>query len=122
MHGHGANFAGIIAPKVFESGIDALFIAVKVIPTNFGSMNRYVYEGIEWTIHSHFYRSLLSRRRSIINLSLESSEVDPYLDYAVEQAVRSGIHVVVAAGNHNVDACGIVLMEQSKADCDGPSI
>ncbi|HYO15197.1 MAG TPA: S8 family peptidase, partial [Thermoanaerobaculia bacterium] len=58
-----------------------------------------VIEGINWVINN-------AQTPAIINMSLTGGAIDA-ADTAVNNAVNAGIFVAAAAGNDNVDACGV---------------
>ncbi|GAA4604659.1 hypothetical protein GCM10023107_68980 [Actinoplanes octamycinicus] len=112
--GHGTHMASIIAgrdaagtPAGYTTGKgytgiapDARIVSVKVAAADGSADVSQVIAGIDWvTQHAHDYGLNIK----VLNLSygtdsVQSSVLDP-LSYAVEQAWRKGIVVVVAAGN-----------------------
>ncbi|KAG8944826.1 subtilisin-like serine protease, partial [Tulasnella sp. 419] len=98
-HGHGTHCAGTIAGKQFGVAKKANVIAVKVLSDSGSGSTSGIIAGIDWVISQ--YKA--SGRPSVISMSLGGSK-DTTLDNGVTAAVNSGVHVVVAAGNSNVDA------------------
>ncbi|KAH8793123.1 serine protease [Flagelloscypha sp. PMI_526] len=100
-NGHGTHVAGIIGGTQFGVAKLVSLIAVKVLAdTGVGTWSD-VISGINWAVGQA--QSL--GRPSIINLSLGGTATDA-VDNAVNAAINAGVHVVVAAGNSNADACG----------------
>ena len=114
-YGHGTHIAGVIAgrdddvPTPVRSaehdqfvGIapDARIINVKVAASNGATDVSQVIAGIEWVVEHGRDNGLNIR---VLNLSFGTDGVQDYrldpLAYAVEQAWRRGVVVVVAAGN-----------------------
>jgi len=113
-YGHGTHVAGIIAgqrgrssdARVYQ-GIapGAYLVNLRVLGDDGSGVASDVVEAIDWAIeHAGQYNI------RIINLSLGAPVLQPYRDdpvcAAVERAVRAGIVVVAAAGNHGQDAAG----------------
>src|SRR5439155_5205029 len=103
--GHGTHMAGIIVGDGTSSGGQyvgvapgANLISVKVAGYNGATDVSVVMAGLQWVV-SH--KSQFNIR--VMNLSFGTDSKQPYsvdpLDYAVEQAWKAGIFVVVSAGN-----------------------
>lgn len=99
-HGHGTHVASSIAGKTTGIANKATVIGVKVLNDNGSGSTFGVIKGIEWVVKD----SLENNYCSIINMSLGGSKSE-LLNKAVEEAVKKGVHVVVAAGNESTDAC-----------------
>ena len=109
-YGHGTHMAGIIAgdgtsSAGHHSGVapGANLISIKVAGYNGATDVSVVIAGLQWAIA---HRSQFNIR--VLNLSFgtdstQSYSIDP-LDYAVEQAWKAGIAVVVSAGNRGPDS------------------
>jgi serine protease AprX len=104
-YGHGTHMAGIIAGDGSESAGEwvganpkAYLVSVKVARADGSTDVSVVLAGLQWVLQ---HRALYGIR--VLNLSFGTDSRQPYridpLDYAVEQVWRSGILVVVAAGN-----------------------
>lgn len=112
-NGHGTHCAGTIAGKTHGIAKRARVIAVKVLRTDGFGTNSDVIKGVEWTVRAA--RKAAARgRRSAANMSLGGGR-SLTLEYAVNRAVKSGVHFAVAAGNDNEDAC-----DYSPAAAEGP--
>ncbi|KAF8750108.1 peptidase [Rhizoctonia solani] len=97
--GHGTHCAGTIASKDFGVAKAANVIAVKVLGADGSGATSDIVDGIQFAMQS----AAQSGRPSVISMSLGGG-VSRALDNAVTTAVRSGMHVVVAAGNEAADA------------------
>ena len=73
--------------------------AVKVLDSGGSGSNAGVIEGIE-----HAVRDCAGSKKCVINMSLGGGK-STSLNMAVANAVNAGVHVVVAAGNENTNAC-----------------
>ena len=103
--GHGTHLAGLIAgdgtlsqERYEGAASEANLVSIKVAGWDGATDVSTVIAGIQWAVSN---RELFGIR--VLNLSFgtdatQSAAVDP-LDYAVEQAWRAGIVVVVSAGN-----------------------
>jgi len=97
--GHGTHVAGTVAGKTFGVAKKANIIAIKVLDDEGGGSNVGIIRGIDIVIK----RAKITKRPSIINMSLGGG-ISQALDDATTNAVKAGVHVVVAAGNDAVDA------------------
>ena len=96
LSGHGTHVAGIVADCT--EGTPVWIYPVRVLnKLGNGQMSNVVAAVLE----------AIDAGVDVINLSLESSEMSEALDDAIESAVRRGITVVVAAGNHARDTSGV---------------
>jgi cerevisin len=82
-------------------------VAVKVLRSNGSGTMADVVAGVDFAVESHL--ELKSKqggkyKGSVANMSLGGGKSRP-LDSAVANAVQSGLHFAVAAGNDNKDAC-----------------
>ncbi|WP_250160125.1 S8 family peptidase [Caloranaerobacter azorensis] len=104
-NGHGTHVSGIIASNGYSSkgkyaGIapECNILGVKALDSSGSGSTSDIVAAIEWVIKTkNVYNT------KIINLSLGSPPTNPYYEdplvKAVEEAVKSGLTVVVAAGN-----------------------
>ncbi|CEL62618.1 Subtilisin-like protease CPC735_031240 OS=Coccidioides posadasii (strain C735) GN=CPC735_031240 PE=3 SV=1 [Rhizoctonia solani AG-1 IB] len=99
LHGHGTHVAGTVAGKRWGVAKAASIIAVKVLSDKGPGKTSDIIAGVYWAVAEA--RRL--RRPSVINMSLGGS-ANSALDLACNRAVAAGVHVVVSAGNKNVDA------------------
>jgi cerevisin len=100
--GHGTHVASSIGGKTFGVAPNATIVAVRVLDKNGSGSMSDVLAGVDWVVRDHLKRGRGSK--TIINMSLGAWKSLP-VNRAVNGAVSAGIHVVVAAGNDNDDAC-----------------
>ena len=108
-NGHGSHVAGIVLGNGYDSNgrhagmaPDASLVSLKVLDSTGKGSTSYVNNALQWAIANKAAYGI-----DVINLSLghviyESAKTDPLVQ-AVEAAVRSGITVVVAAGNLGIN-------------------
>ena len=111
-YGHGTHVAGLIASDGIESrreflGVapNANLFALKVLDSNGRGRASNVIRALEWILANHRSKGI-----HIVNLSVghpiyQDAAHDPLVQ-AVENLVRAGVVVIVAAGNVGVDAKG----------------
>ncbi|VEU22735.1 DEKNAAC103796 [Brettanomyces naardenensis] len=98
--GHGTHVAGVIASKTFGVAKKTRIISIKTLDRHgLGALSA-VIAGLEYAVNHRAD----SGSPGVANLSLGAAR-SAILDSAVEAAVDSGLVVVVAAGNNNMDAC-----------------
>ncbi|GLB43184.1 putative peptidase [Lyophyllum shimeji] len=95
----GADAVVPLAGKTYGVARDANLIAVKVLSDQGPGEASDLISGLNWVAGAVG----ASGRPSVVNLSIEAS-ASTAIDEAVTALVNRGIHVAVAAGNHNVDA------------------
>lgn len=106
QNGHGTHTAGTAASTTLGVAKKSNIIAVKVLDAQGSGTNDDIIAGLEFVINRHESRKLEKDfRGSVISMSLGSDTVSIALDTAVKAASKAGIHVSVAAGNSNKDAC-----------------
>ena len=118
-NGHGTHCAGVVGGNTYGVAKNATLVAVKVLRTNGFGTNADVIKGVEWVLNQHRITQR-SGSRSVINLSLGGGR-SIALEKAIESCVDSGIHVAVAAGNDNQDACNYSPAASKKAITVGAS-
>mmetsp|Transcript_38724 Transcript_38724/g.109505 ORF Transcript_38724/g.109505 Transcript_38724/m.109505 type:complete len:441 (+) Transcript_38724:733-2055(+) len=64
-----------------------------------------VIRGLEWVVQQELLQQGVGHPRPAVALMSLAADASPALDNAVLAALSSGLHVVVAAGNQNTDAC-----------------
>ncbi|KAF9413604.1 serine protease [Podila epigama] len=106
-NGHGTHCAGTIGSAAFGVSKKANIVAVKVLRSNGSGSMADVVAGVDFAVSSHLDLKKLKGGKykgSVANMSLGGGKSRP-LDAAVANAVSSGLHFAVAAGNDNRDAC-----------------
>ncbi|KAJ7250761.1 serine protease [Mycena rebaudengoi] len=98
-NGHGTHCAGTVAGFQFGVAKKANIIAVKILSDGGSGSVSDIVAGLSWVSTE----AAASGRPSIVSMSLGGG-ASAALDSAVAALTASGVHVVVAAGNSNVDA------------------
>lgn len=115
MDGHGTHCAGTIASRGYGVAKKAHIIAVKVIGDKGTGSSADFMAGLEWAVKdAHRLAGLAateleangrtSFKGTVASISLGGSKSRSELE-AVDNAVKHGLHMAVAAGNENDDAC-----------------
>lgn len=100
QNNHGSHVAGIVGSKSYGVAKKVTLVEVKALDKlGQGSLST-VLEALEFTVNDRRNRGV----PGVVNLSLGSSR-NLVLNQAIEAAFDSGLVVVVAAGNANIDAC-----------------
>lgn len=127
-NGHGTHCSGTVAGKRFGVAKKAHVYAVKVLKSNGSGTMSDVVQGVQWATESHLKNVQDAKngkgrkgfKGSTANMSLGGGK-SPTLDRAVNQAVDSGMHFAVAAGNDNADSCNYSPASAEKAVTVGAS-
>ncbi|KAK9248529.1 peptidase S8/S53 domain-containing protein [Lipomyces tetrasporus] len=98
--GHGTHVAATIAGHRYGVAKNATVVGVKVLNDNGMGTASVILRGIEWAVARH----RAAGGPSVINMSLGSGRSSIF-NHAVAEANNQGITVVVAAGNHRLNAC-----------------
>ncbi|EKF75389.1 peptidase S8 and S53, subtilisin, kexin, sedolisin [Alcanivorax hongdengensis A-11-3] len=96
-NGHGTHVAGTAAGSTWGVAKQASIAPVRVLDCNGSGSNSTVIAGLDWLAANH-------HNPAVANMSLGGGN-STALDDAVRNVVASGVTMVVAAGNDNVDAC-----------------
>ncbi|KAJ7181146.1 subtilisin-like serine protease [Mycena filopes] len=132
QNGHGTHCAGTIASRKYGVAKRANVIAVKVVGADgYGSLSDII-AGITYVVAAAGAKAAAAQQEyaatgrtaykgSVINMSLGLNGVSRAGNQAVNGAVDQGIHVVVAAGNDNADACKYTPASAEKAITVGAS-
>ncbi|KAG0247171.1 serine protease, partial [Actinomortierella ambigua] len=105
--GHGTHCAGIIGSVRYGVSKKANIVAVKVLHSNGSGTTEDVISGVDYALKEHQAQAKAqgaNYKGSVAHLSLAGGKSHT-LDNAVNEAVRSGLHIAVAAGNDGRDAC-----------------
>ena len=100
--GHGTHVAGLAGGITYGAATESLLYSVRVLSCTGSGTYSGVINGINYAAS----QISSSGRPGVINMSLGGPFSQAAND-AVEAAVASGAHVVVAAGNSNADACNV---------------
>lgn len=98
-NGHGTHVAGTVGGKNYGVAKRTTLIPVRVLDCNGSGSYSTVIAGLDWIAANH-----KAGNAAVVNMSLGGS-ASSTLDGAVRNLITKGIHVVVAAGNSNADAC-----------------
>ncbi|MEO7674181.1 MAG: S8 family serine peptidase [Pyrinomonadaceae bacterium] len=98
-HGHGTHVAGTIGGVNYGVAKNVRLHGVRVLGCNGTGTVGTAVAGIDWVTANHI-------SPAVANMSLGSSASD-LLDFVVQSSISSGVTYVVAAGNSNIDACGV---------------
>ncbi|KAL1921729.1 uncharacterized protein VTP21DRAFT_10371 [Calcarisporiella thermophila] len=110
-NGHGTHVAGTIGSKTYGVAKKANLVAVKVLNGQGSGSFSDVIAGINWAAND---QKKNGKNKSVANMSLGGGASDA-VDEAVNNAVTAGLHMVVAAGNENQDACNSSPARAEKA-------
>jgi len=98
--GHGTFVAGLIAGKVLGVAKKANIICIKALDSKGSGPNSAIIDGLNWAMKDWQRRGAPP---AIINMSLGGGKSEA-LNRAATTATAMGMHVIVAAGNENMDA------------------
>ena len=109
QHGHGTHVSGTIAGKTYGVAKKANIIGVKVLGAEGVGTLAGLLEGLEW-VHRDFQakkRVSPDKAKGVVNLSLGGSpgKIQSLDEATITLILESGLPVIVAAGNENIDAC-----------------
>jgi subtilisin family serine protease len=111
-NGHGTNVAGIIGGDKYGVAKSVHLVSVRVLDCNgFGSISN-AEAGINWVIANAVKPAVVSMSVEFVCTDANGAPIACASDFgssenaAMANAVASGLTFVVAAGNHNINACG----------------
>lgn len=116
-HGHGSHVAGTIGSKTYGIAKNVDLVAVGVMNLLGSGTTSDIIKGIEFAANDH--RSKVAAKQkgykgATVNMLIGGGASDA-LDLAANAGTNAGLHIAVAAGNENQDAC-----EVSPARAFGP--
>ncbi|KAJ6258818.1 Cerevisin [Drechslerella dactyloides] len=104
--GHGSHTAGTVGSRTFGVAKNVNLIGVKVLQDDGSGSIAGIVQGIDFVISSHRSRSNDPEfKGSVISMSLGGDGLPQSMFNVLQKATSAGIHVSVAAGNENQDAC-----------------
>lgn len=110
FNGHGTHVAGIVGSATYGVAKKANLIAIKTLDrSGHGSLSS-IMAAIEFAVN-HRKKSGLP---GIANLSL-GAMANSILNRVIDSATETGLVVVVAAGNQNIDACEMLPASAERA-------
>jgi subtilisin family serine protease len=100
-NGHGTHVAGTLGGSTYGVAKSVRLVPVRVLGCDGSGTLSGVISGLDWIVAQH-----VAGAPAVANLSLGGA-ASSTLDAAAQALVDDGISVAVAAGNSNVDACGV---------------
>ena len=118
--GHGTHVSGTAGGDVVGVASDSNLFGLKVLDADGDGSSSDIVAAIDQVISAHETRksSAPGFRGSVISMSLSAGGEVLALNQAVQAAISAGVHVVVAAGNFNSDACGYSPSSQGGVNGD----
>lgn len=116
-HGHGTHCAGIIGSKTYGVAKKVELVAVSVMNMFGSGTTSDIIKGIEFVVDDH--KGKVSSKKkgfkgSTVNMSIGGG-LSEALDLATNAGTKAGLHIAVAAGNEDQNACDV-----SPARAGGP--
>lgn len=100
LNGHGTHVAGIIGSRTYGVAKNVDIIEIKALDKYGAGSLSTIIAGLEFAVNHR----KSSGKAGVANLSLGAAK-NSVLNRAVQAAVDTGLVVVVAAGNSNINAC-----------------
>ena len=110
--GHGTLSASSAAGTTLGTATGATLIDVRVLGCTGGGTGTDFLEGVNWVLQQKQANPSVPM---VANMSLGFRNGWGPADVAVANLVAAGVHVVAAAGNDNVDACGVSPAREPRA-------
>jgi subtilisin family serine protease len=108
-HGHGTHVSGTIGGATLGVAKGALLRGVKVLDCNGSGSTSGIIAGVDWVRANHI-------KPAVANMSLGGG-YSSALNTATNNLSNAGVHVSVAAGNENQNACNV-----SPASASAPTV
>lgn len=109
-NGHGTHVAGIVGSRTFGVAKNVTLVDVKCLDGRGQGTLMSVITALEWVVNDcHEHQKKKNNNNAtgcVANLSLGSLKTQ-ILNDAIEEAVKNGVLIVVAAGNYNMNACWV---------------
>lgn len=99
-NGHGTHVAGTVGSKTYGIAKNVNMIAVKVLDCQGSGSYSSVIGGLNYVLSQH----KASNKSSVVNMSLGGPKSE-ILNKILAKLTTEGVHVIVAAGNENSNAC-----------------
>ena len=103
-NGHGTHVAGTVGGSTFGVAKAVRLVAVRVLDCRGSGSSSGLLAGIDYVVRQ---KTANPSRPMVANMSLGFGGVVSSIDNAVTNAIAAGISFVIAAGNSNIDACGV---------------
>ncbi|CCE85638.1 Piso0_005256 [Millerozyma farinosa CBS 7064] len=100
LNGHGTHVAGIVGSRTYGVAKNVDIIEIKALDKHGAGSLSTIIAGLEFAVNHR----KSSGKPGVANLSLGAAK-NSVLNRAVQAAVDTGLVVVVAAGNSNINAC-----------------
>ena len=98
-HGHGTHVAGTIGSSEYGVAPKATIVPVRVATCRGGVSSAWIEKGLQWILDTH-----PSGAPGVINMSV-ATRYSVSMNDLTDKLFRSGLVVVAASGNYNMDAC-----------------
>lgn len=108
-HGHGTHCAGIIGSRDYGIAKKVDLVAVGVMNLLGSGTTSDIIKGMEFVVNDHKTKVHANKKGfkgSTVNMSIGGGILEA-LDLAVNAGTNAGLHISVAAGNENQDACNV---------------
>lgn len=116
-HGHGSHVAGTIGSKTYGIAKQVDLVAIGVMNLLGSGTTSDIIKGVEFAVKEHQAKvsaKTKGYKGATVNMSIGGGASDA-LDLAVNAGTKAGLHIAIAAGNENNDACDV-----SPARAHGP--
>jgi subtilisin family serine protease len=96
--GHGTHVAGTVGSSTYGVAKNIRLHGVRVLPCSGSGQVSHLIMGLDWVSANRVLPA-------VANISITASGPSNAMDTAIQNTINSGVTVVVAAGNYNMDAC-----------------
>ncbi|KAK6345827.1 hypothetical protein TWF730_010170 [Orbilia blumenaviensis] len=106
VQGHGTHTAGTVGSRTFGVAKNVNILGVKVLENSGSGSIAGIVRGIDFVVTQHNLRKNQNNfQGSVISMSLGGDGLPQSMFNILQKATQAGVHVSVAAGNENQDAC-----------------